>query len=291
MNGWNESYNFSDNYDLRYYSPSESQEAKYQTLLFIHGMDSSKETWKDVIDPLKDQYTIYAIDLRGYGESPLGPIESTSEYTLNLLAEDIHNFVKKHHLENIILVGHSLGAIVSLAYASQHPDFVKGVVLEDMDLETRKAMEFNQVIEEASSLSPIHQNRNKAEKEIDRLHVDSNLKEKWKKEEIKEAFDKNIVITARPWTNYLASHAWSEVDSNGLFQNLKNIPVLLLEATRKTGSPKERSRVSDSDSMKKLNPNLEVIPIPDSSHNIHKSQKEAYIKKLSEFLSKTGDHI
>ncbi len=288
---------------LSYYHPAEpSENTNPKTLLFIHGMGSSKETWKNVIEPLKDQYDIYAIDLRGYGETPLGQVGFTVDYTLDQLSADIHKFVTENHLNNVVVVGHSAGAIVSIAYASQHPDEVKGLIIEDMDLEmpaSEPKLTDSQIKQLTGDLSTseTYTSVDLAKTKIDALQIAEGDKTTFKTGEIKKTLDgKKYVITARPYTDRLVSNEWkkasaaSKSKSKENFKTLKekNIPVMLLKARPKIVTDKDKSHVSDEGlkNMKILNPKMEVIEIEDSTHNIHKSKPDAFVKNVREFIDK-----
>ena len=106
-------------------------------LLFLHGWRSSKEVWGEVVNKLiseqaNKQVSIYAIDLPGFGASPLSNFKqrgrglSVSDY-----AEVVKGFIEKLELKNIIIVGHSFGGRVGIKLASLYPDIVYKLVLVD----------------------------------------------------------------------------------------------------------------------------------------------------------------
>src|SRR5690242_17661317 len=69
-------------------------------LIFVHGLGSSKETWSSVIEKLKDKYDIYAVDLLGHGDRPLGSNQITSQSLL----KDLTKFVEQKKFQKIILI-------------------------------------------------------------------------------------------------------------------------------------------------------------------------------------------
>lgn len=92
-------------------------------VLLIHGLPGTAEDFEDVT-PLIGHRTI-AIDRPGYGFS----IGGYFPFARQLQA--VHETIEKLHLGHPILVGHSYGGSISLAYAEHYPGAVKGMVLVD----------------------------------------------------------------------------------------------------------------------------------------------------------------
>ncbi len=92
-------------------------------VLLIHGLPGTAEDFEDVT-PLIGHRTI-AIDRPGYGFSTGGYFPFSRQLQV------VHEVIEKLHLGHPILVGHSYGGSISLAYAESHPGAVKGLALVD----------------------------------------------------------------------------------------------------------------------------------------------------------------
>jgi len=94
-------------------------------LILVHGGLDHARNWDWVAKALRDDYHIYALDLRGHGNSAWAPgaLYSIAEHILDLsvLADIINQFPVR-------IIGHSLGAITTLLYAGVYPDRVAKVV-------------------------------------------------------------------------------------------------------------------------------------------------------------------
>lgn len=88
-----------------------------QTLLFIHGLASNYKAWYKVIGQLRPKYRCIALDLPGYSTS--SPV--SHPVSIQFFAARINEFVEKMKLENVTLVGHSMGGQASVAAALQQP--------------------------------------------------------------------------------------------------------------------------------------------------------------------------
>lgn len=84
-------------------------------LVFVPGWSQSAAGFRHQLDGLSDQFRVVAVDLRGHGESPKPP----SGYRIARLAADLHDFLARRGLENIMLAGHSMGASVIWSYLEQ----------------------------------------------------------------------------------------------------------------------------------------------------------------------------
>jgi pimeloyl-ACP methyl ester carboxylesterase len=95
-------------------------------VVFLHGMGTSATTWNRCMELLQDRFTVVAPDLLGHGESPV--LDDPAEYTRDRTLIDLDDIVSE--LERPpVLVGHSLGGYLALAYAATRPDAVRGVVV------------------------------------------------------------------------------------------------------------------------------------------------------------------
>ncbi len=94
-------------------------------MILVHGGLDHARSWDWVARALRDDYHVYALDLRGHGNSAWAPgaLYSIAEHILDLsvLADIINAFP-------ITLIGHSLGGILTLLYAGIYPDRVAKMV-------------------------------------------------------------------------------------------------------------------------------------------------------------------
>lgn len=104
-----------------------------KTLLFVHGLSSNLDSWKKNIEKLRARYRCIAIDLPGYGKSS----KNKNDYSLSEYAEMIRNFSEELELENVVLVGHSMGGQIAIHSVLEYPDaFEKLVLIAPAGIET-----------------------------------------------------------------------------------------------------------------------------------------------------------
>ena len=93
-------------------------------LIFIHGVGMRGDVWSPQVEYFCSDYQVITYDFLGHGESSLPP----EEPVLDDYVEQLNNLLKYLNLSLISLVGHSMGALISVAFALKYPDKVKALV-------------------------------------------------------------------------------------------------------------------------------------------------------------------
>jgi pimeloyl-ACP methyl ester carboxylesterase len=101
-------------------------------VVLLHGIGSRGESWWPVIDPLAERFHVFQVDMRGHGASG----KPERGYLIDHYTADLDVIVDALGLESPRIVGHSLGALVTLVWASRHPSRAAALVLEDPSLRT-----------------------------------------------------------------------------------------------------------------------------------------------------------
>lgn len=113
-------------------------------LLLIHGFGSSLTQWHENMQCLNHSRAVYALDLLGFGASEKAAIA----YNSNLWVEQIYEFWRQYIGCPMVLVGHSLGALMAATVAVQHPDIVQRLVLVTVP-NTRQDMVHSRLLQKA----------------------------------------------------------------------------------------------------------------------------------------------
>jgi len=97
-------------------------------VVLVHSLAGNSTHWAAQLAHLRRDRRTVALDLRGHGRSEP---PKDGNYTIAAMAGDIAAVVDTLRLTRFVLVGHSMGGGVALAYAGAHPDRVAGLVLID----------------------------------------------------------------------------------------------------------------------------------------------------------------
>lgn len=96
-------------------------------VLFTHGFIATGEMWREQMRQVPDGWRFVTWDLRGHGRSssPSDP----SLYSEEATVQDINALLNHYRADHAVLVGHSLGGFMSLAFRLKYPERVRGMVL------------------------------------------------------------------------------------------------------------------------------------------------------------------
>lgn len=92
-------------------------------IVLIHGFCEDKSIWSETEDLLAQSFRVIAVDLPGFGHS----LEYPQTPSMRYYADEIKTLLQDLGIEIPILIGHSLGGYVALAYSEKHA--VKGICL------------------------------------------------------------------------------------------------------------------------------------------------------------------
>jgi pimeloyl-ACP methyl ester carboxylesterase len=96
-------------------------------LLLVHGLGGSHLNWLSVAPRLAEHHRVYALDLPGFGRSPLAGRRSSIAANIDLLTRVMARLSDGP----LALMGNSMGGLLSLGVAALHPHLVKELVLVD----------------------------------------------------------------------------------------------------------------------------------------------------------------
>lgn len=100
-------------------------------LLLLHGVTRCGADWDGLLPALVADWKVIALDQRGHGDSPRGGSYLVTDYV-----DDAVRFVREALSGPVVLMGHSLGAMVAAGVAAELPERVRGIVLEDPPFHT-----------------------------------------------------------------------------------------------------------------------------------------------------------
>ncbi len=96
-----------------------------QVIVLVHGNMTSSKHWDILMDELDPQYKLYALDLRGFGESSYHTrVQGIADF-----AHDLKGFVDALGLDSFHLVGWSTGGAICLQFVAEYPGMCEKLVL------------------------------------------------------------------------------------------------------------------------------------------------------------------
>jgi pimeloyl-ACP methyl ester carboxylesterase len=102
-------------------------------MVLVPGLTCDWKVWDAFMERNKDKYTMYAVTLPGFGgtEPPATPETATGTPWLDNALAGIAATIDQKKLDKPLVVGHSLGGLLAIRMAIEHPGKVRGVVAVD----------------------------------------------------------------------------------------------------------------------------------------------------------------
>lgn len=98
-----------------------------QPLLILHGFLGMSDNWKSLGNRFAEHYQVHLIDQRNHGRSFHDDI-----FNYEVLVEDLVHYINHHQLNNVNLLGHSMGGKTVMLFAVTHPEKVNRLVVGDI---------------------------------------------------------------------------------------------------------------------------------------------------------------
>ncbi|MEN7551587.1 alpha/beta hydrolase [Rapidithrix thailandica] len=97
-----------------------------QALIFIPGFACSGQVWKETIALFDDVYTCHSLTMAGFAGVP-----PQHDPTFDKWKTGLADYVRQESLGQAILIGHSMGGVLAMALAADHPDLIAKIVVID----------------------------------------------------------------------------------------------------------------------------------------------------------------
>ena len=96
-------------------------------LLILHGYFGMSDNWKTLGNQFANDFEVHLIDQRNHGRS-----FHADEFNYEVLAEDLHNYIQYYKLENIFLIGHSMGGKTAMLFSVTYPELIDKLIVVDI---------------------------------------------------------------------------------------------------------------------------------------------------------------
>ena len=257
-----------------------AEKTELPSALLLHGITSSALSWVRVGPELAGRYRVYALDQRGHGDS-IKP--SRGAYSLRHSADDAAAFLEALGLERPVLMGHSWGgatAIVLASGAGSHkpaPAF-SHLILEDPAhnfghdaLEDHAALETRAAFYTRDIGRPAHE-----------LRVEIAASSPgWSEADIEGKIDALQKVTREAVVS-IFSEAGQEGDLLALLARVA-APTLLMRADSAMGTLLDDAAWEQAKQY--LPAHSRAVQVNGATHNIHRSQFDAFMQVVNDFLS------
>ena len=232
-----------------------------EPVFILHGVFGSSDNWQTIGKQLSEDFTVYLIDQRNHGLSP-----HSDEFDYEVMSADIGELIISEGLENVSIIGHSMGGKTAMKFACLHPHFVNKLVV--LDIAPKYYPPHHQKTFEA--FRSVNLNLIQSRKEAEEAMIDT-IPEPGVRQFILKNLHRNG-----------AGFIWNEDElTEGLyFTDYFDGMTLFIR-----GSESDYILDSDGDIIKKHFPNAQLVTIENAGHWVHADQPRELTEALSSFLS------
>lgn len=240
-------------------------------LILCHGFSDDGLCWSPVADELAADYDVVMLDARGHGRSDgpqegYGPLEH---------AADLAGVMEELGLEKPPILGHSMGAVTTLALAGTYPELPGAILLEDPPARwvappseaepTSRRQRFGEWIVEIK--------RKTADEMIAMCREQSPT---WPEAELAPWAESKLRLSF----NVLTSERSESVDWPSVVGQI-TCPALLIIADPEQGAIVTKEGAA---ALKEMLPQVHIEHVPGAGHNIRREQNSRFMEVVQSFL-------
>ncbi|NIJ52040.1 alpha/beta fold hydrolase [Dyadobacter arcticus] len=240
-------------------------------MIILHGVFGLLDNWLGISKTLSEHgFRVYLVDQRNHGRSPHeGPLDFPT------FATDLREFMEEHHLENPILIGHSMGGKTIMEYAVTYPGTFAALVVVDIGPKAYP-IHHTKILKGLNAI-PIDKidNRNQADEILAEYEPILSvrqflLKNLYRKDEGGFGWRFNLPLL----TSDMAS-VGAEIKSDERLET----PTLFIRGAKSNYILDE-----DMEGIQDLFPNARLETIADAGHWVQAEQPKEFVSKLLNFL-------
>ncbi len=243
------------------------------SLLLLHGIGSRGSSWWPVIDDLAGHFRLLVADLRGHGDSDKPP----RGYLLPDYAADLDGLLRALGLDRPLILGHSLGGIIALTWAVDHPDTAAAIALEDTGL--RGGPELKPAFDGWIALASMTPERAAAYYAGE--HPD------WSADDCRRRAESITAVPAAVFTELRDENLRPAAERGDRVASLAGIrsPLLLVHGDSTAGGmvhPEDVARFAATVA------GARVARVPGAGHSVHRDYPEAFLAVVVPFLAEAA---
>ncbi|MBW6489985.1 MAG: alpha/beta fold hydrolase [Lentimicrobium sp.] len=245
-----------------------------QPLIILHGLFGVSDNWVTIGKKLAEKFSVFIPDQRNHGKSP-----HSVTFNYFALSDDLHEFIKEHKLEKIILIGHSMGGKVAMTFALEHPELVEKLVV--VDISPRKYPGRNVHFEMISAMMAVDFDKVESRNDVERQLIESIPNKR-----IRMFVMKNLYRKTRQNFDWQINLEAISANLDFVFEGVESSDVYEGQTLFIRGGRSDYIEDIDLPVIRKLFPASEVLTIEKASHWVHADSPTELCRLFSNFLGK-----
>lgn len=242
-----------------------------QPMIILHGLFGQCDNWNTLAKQFAEKdFEVYSVDQRNHGLSPHSDV-----WNYNAMSADILELINDNQLQNVILLGHSMGGKVAMQFAIDHPQLLDKLIVVDIGLKYYP-MHHQHVLE---GLQAVDFNKVKSRKEVEEILS----------EFISDAGTKQFLLKNLYWTTE-TELAW-RFNLKVIVEQIENVGEALTTNTVCTvptlfirGEKSNYILDEDLNSIQDIFPHFELATIAGAGHWVHAEKPKEFFDCVMKFI-------
>ena len=237
-------------------------------LMILHGLFGFSDNWQTHAKKLAEYYRVILVDLRNHGRS-----DWSDEFSYEIMADDVLELCDDLGLEDLILVGHSMGGKVAMNVAEKREELLEKLIIVDMGIKSYP-MHHDHIVAGIKSVTlDTIKARREAELQLG-AHIESDgikqflLKNMYWKEKGQLAWRMNVPVLDREMPAILGGFEADEIFTPTLFIRGAMSNYILDE---------------DVSSLETQFPDMDLITVENAGHWVHAEAPNEFQEALLGF--------
>jgi len=241
-------------------------------LVLLHGLTGSLHYWKRNLESITTTHKLLLVDLLGFGDSP----KPQSDYSLSIQLQALELILNKEgfHDGKTIIVGHSMGAMISLALLEKQPTWFKAGIFISIPV-YKNADEFKEIMSSHSFVDRI--STSKFSKYICMIHPIF-MSSAFKPDNLTDEVYKDA--KKHHWMSYYYSltEVILKTDLYEMAKKIKDKDVLFIHGAKDTTAPLENAL-----KLSKVFTNAKVVTSKEGDHQFFLKEAELVWNTIQDF--------
>lgn len=238
-------------------------------VVILHGLFASSKNWIGTAQYLSGFCEPFALDLRNHGDSP-----HSDSHTFEGMIGDLDQWLNERNMKKAVLLGHSMGGLVSMGFSLSHPERVGGLVVVDI-LPRAYHPDFSREFEALSlDLSP-YKNRREIDTAMEKILPDLQVRQflQMNVERVGQGFRWKLNVPALKNSEFLQGPDFS------VFQTRYEGPALLVAGGQSPFAEKRNLPL-----FHRYFPNGRIEILEDCGHWLHYICSEEFQTIVKDFI-------
>ncbi len=238
--------------------------------LILHGYFGMGDNWKSLANQFGESFEMHLIDQRNHGRS-----FHADEFDYELMVEDLHEYITHHDLDDIILLGHSMGGKTAMLFAVEYPEIVDKLLIADISPRYYQP-HHNEILKALNSVDfSVHTSRKLVEEQLEKYIPEMG---------VRQFLLKNVYWREKGRLDFRFNLQSLTENNSEVGKALPSFTSFDGETLFLAGGNSNYITQDEIPLIKAHFPNAKVVTVPNAGHWLHAENPKGFYEEVIQFL-------